>query len=596
MSDKLPGLLSSLICTPEGIKFFDISLVTREGDVHMVSKIILAAHSNVLHKIFTHEVDKSKTDFHLPTVSGLTLVLILEWIESGELALTRHNVLDVLETSEILDIPLVSSLCQQWLLIRIAPNNALGIWRFSRDHFLPSLERSSWKFVTTEFVEVSKLEEFHELPGESLKMLLGSDHLSCGEEEVWMGLVRWLGDNQGEVDKLTTIMETIRFGLMDPDFFLRNVHPHPVFHNSGLAIRVEEVLSRVSLGITRTRHIFVRPRCPQSFLFAFGGWSGPGPVDTISVYDPAAATWRDLTTTLPESWAYMRTVVVGAEVFLCGGELEGEWATNMVMKFCPNTMEMSRLSMMRERRNGLSVAVHCGSIYAIGGNNSSVSLSSVERFDISLNQWFVVRSMNKTRSDAGAATLRGKIYVVGGFDGISPTNTAEVFCPAKGTWNMIRSMRVARGGVRAVAMDGLLYMMGGFDGQQRLRSGEVYNPDTNMWSDLPEMKTPRTNYSLAVVQGRLMVMGGFQGVVTTGKVEVLDSTSNIWKEVGELPTSRSGLASAVINFDNLEEGVRESLRWQGGEEDNDDVLESSSDESWLNDNSDEIEDEDMIIG
>ena len=75
------------------------------------------------------------------------------------------------------------------------------------------------------------------------------------------------------------------------------------------------------------------------------------------------------------------------------------------------------------------------------------------------NQWSMVRSMNRARSDAGAATLKGNIYVVGEFDGVAPTNAAEVFCPGTGRWSMISPMRVARSGVKVVAMNSKL---GGF--------------------------------------------------------------------------------------------------------------------------------------
>ena len=82
-----------------------------------------------------------------------------------------------------------------------------------------------------------------------------------------------------------------------------------------------------------------KPRYPESRI-------------TISVFDPVAAMCRDLTITLPYHWAYMATVVVETEIFLCGGQerAEGEWAARVLMKFCPSTMEVFRLSMMREHR------------------------------------------------------------------------------------------------------------------------------------------------------------------------------------------------------------------------------------------------------
>ena len=76
------------------------------------------------------------------------------------------------------------------------------------------------------------------------------------------------------------------------------------------------------------------------------------------------------------------------------------------------------------------------------------------------------------------------------------------------------------------------------------------------------MKTPRSNHTLAVVQGRLVAVGGYQGTEITSRVEVLDMNKDTWEEVGGLSTSRSALASAVVNFNSLEEEVRESLRWQ----------------------------------
>ena len=559
MSSILPGLLVNFMSTPEADFFNDIFLVDKDGYEHSVSKIIMAAHSDVLFKIFTQENEQSKTIFNLPTVSGLSLVKILDWIECGELDLSWTSVVDVLETAEFLDISSVSSRCQKWLEKALVPDNVLGIWRFAKDHFLPNLERSSWKFLTERFVEIFKTEEFLELSSDILRIILISDELSCGEEEIWEGLLVWLGNKQ-QMEEVTNMMETVRFGLLEPDFYLRRVISHSLFLS--LAPKVETVLSKSRKS--KSSHYWTRPRCPQSLLFVFGGWSGDGPISTISVYDPAAAMWRDLTTTLPDNWAYMATVVVGTDVYLCGGHMEGEgnWATNVLMKFCPNTMKISRLAMMREKRNFLSLSFHSGSIYAFGGNKEHNMLNSVERYDISLNQWFKVKSMSRSRSDAGAATLRGKIYVVGGWNLMEPaTSSVEVFCPRMERWSNIRSMREARSGAKVVAMGGLLYVVGGCDGHRILRSGEVYNPDTQMWSDLPNMDTPRSNHSMAVVQGKLIVMGGYQGWETTRKVEELDVTSKTWEDVGELSTSRSALSCGVVTFNRLHEKVRENYRW-----------------------------------
>ena len=109
-------------------------------------------------------------------------------------------------------------------------------------------------------MEISKEGEFSELPTEMLGMVLASDQLNCGEENVWEGLMTWVGDNQREVVEVIKMMDTVRFGLLEPDFLLERVHPIPLFESSGLASKVEKVLSSPSLIVS---HYFTRPRCPQ---------------------------------------------------------------------------------------------------------------------------------------------------------------------------------------------------------------------------------------------------------------------------------------------------------------------------------------------
>ena len=46
-------------------------------------------------------------------------------------------------------------------------------------------------------------------------MLLTSDHLSCGEKEVWEVLMVWVGDNKRNMVEMVKIMETSRFGLLE---------------------------------------------------------------------------------------------------------------------------------------------------------------------------------------------------------------------------------------------------------------------------------------------------------------------------------------------------------------------------------------------
>ena len=69
-----------------------------------------------------------------------------------------------------------------------------------------------------------------------MRMILSSDELSCGEQEVWEGFLKWIGDKQ---EMNINMVETVRFGLLKPDFYLSKVKPHPLFQD--IAPKVDEV-------------------------------------------------------------------------------------------------------------------------------------------------------------------------------------------------------------------------------------------------------------------------------------------------------------------------------------------------------------------
>lgn len=71
---------------------------------------------------------------------------------------------------------------------------------------------------------------------------------------------------------------------------------------------------------------------------------------------------------------------------------------------------------MHERRCYVSTTIVNDLIYAMGGHNGAMRLSSVERYDYKTNQWSLVCPMNLVRSDASAVTYQNKIYIAGGLN------------------------------------------------------------------------------------------------------------------------------------------------------------------------------------
>lgn len=69
-----------------------------------------------------------------------------------------------------------------------------------------------------------------------------------------------------------------------------------------------------------------------------------------------------------------------------------------------------------------------GKLFICGGYDGVTSLNSVEVYDLNVDQWTMVSSMEKHRSAAGLVVLDAKIYAIGGHDGLSIFDSvSEVF-------------------------------------------------------------------------------------------------------------------------------------------------------------------------
>lgn len=83
-------------------------------------------------------------------------------------------------------------------------------------------------------------------------------------------------------------------------------------------------------------------------------------------------------------------------------------------------------------------------IFACGGFDGAVHLSSVERYDSQLNQWTTVTSMSVRRCYCGSAFIRGRIVVIGGYDGTTLLDTVEVYDSEKDEWTVESQMLTPR--------------------------------------------------------------------------------------------------------------------------------------------------------
>lgn len=167
------------------------------------------------------------------------------------------------------------------------------------------------------------------------------------------------------------------------------------------------------------------------------------------------------------------------------------------------------------------------------------------------NPWSSKPSLNTPRQRLGVGVVNGTLYAVGGSDSsFSPRNTVEAYNPDTDTaWTNKLSMAVARDELAVGVVNGKLYAVGGVGVNSTYpNTVEEYNPAANSWTNKAPMPTPRRGLAVGVVNGILYAVGGRgSNLAYLGTVEAYDPVANTWTPKASMPTPRSRLAVAVVN-------------------------------------------------
>jgi hypothetical protein len=291
-------------------------------------------------------------------------------------------------------------------------------------------------------------------------------------------------------------------------------------------------------------------------IFVVGGRNGEGTLTAgvVERYDPVRNVWVSVGN-LPAARNSAAAVALLGRVFVMGG-LSAD--TSSVGFFDPSAFTSSTstpaadlagwraLEGLSTVRNGLAGVALDGRIYALGGHNNAIYLSSVERFDARTNLWERVAEMTTPRYALAAVVLDGRIYAIGGHSGTVPLASVEVYDATADEWRagVVPDMPTARYYLAAAVVNGRIYVIGGF-GETCQAAVECYDPKTNAWTTVAPLSTPKYAIAAASIGNKLYALGGYDDTTTFATVERFDPATNTWSQVADMPTAKYALASVA---------------------------------------------------
>uniref|UniRef100_A0A5F8GPT1 Kelch like family member 5 n=1 Tax=Monodelphis domestica TaxID=13616 RepID=A0A5F8GPT1_MONDO len=188
-----------------------------------------------------------------------------------------------------------------------------------------------------------------------------------------------------------------------------------------------------------------------------------------------------------------------------------------------------------------------GTLFAVGGMDSTKGATSIEKYDLRTNMWTPVANMNGRRLQFGVAVLDDKLYVVGGRDGLKTLNTVECYNPKTKTWSVMPPMSTHRHGLGVAVLEGPMYAIGGHDGWSYLNTVERWDPQARQWNFVASMSTPRSTVGVAVLSGKLYAVGGRDGSSCLKSVECFDPHTNKWTLCAQMSKRRGGVGVTTWN-------------------------------------------------
>jgi N-acetylneuraminic acid mutarotase len=257
-------------------------------------------------------------------------------------------------------------------------------------------------------------------------------------------------------------------------------------------------------------------------IYVVGGFEKPSLNNVVNLsitpvleeYDPSTDRWTNKAP-MPVGLHHVGIAVTGGRMYVVGGYKQsglsvwGPVAT--VYAYDPGTDSWAERAPLPTARGALSVAVHDGRLYAIGGYEGKANSAAVEVYDPVRDVWAARAQLPTARDHLASATASGKVYAIGGRlkgDYHRNLSVMEVYDPGADRWSRAADLPTARSGITAAEVGGRIYVFGGEGADGTFQENEAFDPAREAWQVMAPMPTARHGLGSAVMDGRIHVIGG----------------------------------------------------------------------------------------
>ena len=519
-------------------QFCDVTLEVGSGD----DQARLQAHRNVIcaaspffyNALNSDMKEKKEGVIRLEQTSKTTMELVLNYLYSGRVEVTKDNSYELFAQADYFLIPSLKTVSGEFISQTIDVSNCILTYNFAIKYQCEELQKAARDFIFANFVAVAGTEEFLNLSGKEVEEWISSDEIIVKEEEeVFQVIVKWMEKSRNREDvEFSQLLRHVRCIYVSRSNVFSVILNHPLVKASSACS--EFVLDAMKEVFSGTHECFFNqpPRhCLKTHMIdmivACGGkWT--------LCYDPSEEKWYELEHMLTDTSSCQFYISsVHSKLFCFGGDMS---LNSIAQCYDPSHNLWLHVKAPETARVVSAVVTLQGYLYIVGGRDKNDSnIRTVERYNPDTDEWKEVASLSCPRSGVCAVTDINYLYAIGGFnDTDERIDIVERFDPSSNNWDKLPSTHAKRANASGTAIRGKVYVFGGLQPRSTATDSgcEMYDPATNMWTIIPSTATPRYDISVVKFKGQIYGVGCFPNEQDEGSkflMKVYDVDRNKWK-------------------------------------------------------------------
>ena len=205
----------------------DVILNTDKGKKRISAhRLVLAASCSYFYNFFTGtSLARYCREATISGISDESLEVIVNYIYSSEVLLTKANVKELLHFSSELGLQSLELECERYILKFLDCENCIELRTLAGFYGCEELLSETRKFISRNYLAVRKSESFNKIHADLLLEIISDEDLHVNtEEQVYEAVSSWLKfDHQHRESVFPSLMSVIRLPFLERKFLIGTV-------------------------------------------------------------------------------------------------------------------------------------------------------------------------------------------------------------------------------------------------------------------------------------------------------------------------------------------------------------------------------------